>query len=206
MKKTKYEILQCGKYYHIHNRGTNSCNLFRENENYEHFLRLFDRYIIPVAECYAWALLGNHFHIMVKIKSKSKILKYQKIARLTKMTAEGRVYQQFSNLFNAYTKSFNKKFERSGSLFEHPFHRKCVEGKAYFLQLILYIHTNPVRHKFCDHPLNYPWTSFIDFLSKKPSRIKKTQVFDWFDQKTNFEAMHKQMVELIHLEDLNDLS
>ena len=41
--------LQTGKYYHIYNRGINSCDLFRENENYEYFMALYDKYISPVA-------------------------------------------------------------------------------------------------------------------------------------------------------------
>ena len=43
-------------------------NLFRENENYLHFLDLVDKYILPVAEVFAWVLMRNHFHLLVRIK------------------------------------------------------------------------------------------------------------------------------------------
>lgn len=46
--------LEYGKFYHIYNRGINGCNLFRDNENYEHFLYLYDKHISPVAETFAW--------------------------------------------------------------------------------------------------------------------------------------------------------
>lgn len=59
--------LQTGKYYHIYNRGINSCDLFRENENYEYFMALYDKYISPVANTYAWVLMKNHFHLLVEI-------------------------------------------------------------------------------------------------------------------------------------------
>lgn len=206
MGKQKHEKLECGSYYHIHNRGINSCDLFRENENYEHFLRLFDRYIIPITKCFAWVLMGNHFHFFVKIKKAEEILNFQKITRLSEMSANDRVYQQFSNLFNAYTKAFNKRYDRTGSLFEHPFRRKKVENRNYFQQLILYIHMNPVNHGFREHPLEYPWSSFIDFISRKPTNLDKRKVFEWFNKKADFKTMHDEMVKLVHAEDLSVFS
>jgi len=67
------EPLNYGNYYHIYNRGINSCNLFQEADNYEHFLGLFDKYISPVADTYAWVLLPNHFHLMVRVKEEEEI-------------------------------------------------------------------------------------------------------------------------------------
>jgi len=58
-----------GNYYHIFNRGNNSSNLFSKPEEYEHFLHLYDKYILPIADTFAWALMRNHFHLLVHIKS-----------------------------------------------------------------------------------------------------------------------------------------
>ncbi len=52
--------LEYGKYYHVYNRGINSCELFSEKANYEYFLRLYDKYIPLIADTYAWCLMGNH--------------------------------------------------------------------------------------------------------------------------------------------------
>jgi REP element-mobilizing transposase RayT len=60
--------LEKGKFYHIYNRGVNSCNLFKDSKTYEHFLNLYDKYISPVAGTYAWVLMPNHFHLLVRIK------------------------------------------------------------------------------------------------------------------------------------------
>ena len=67
------EPLRHGHFYHIYNRGVNSCGLFREPDNYEHFLGLYDKYISPVAETFAWVLMPNHFHLLVKVKEESEI-------------------------------------------------------------------------------------------------------------------------------------
>ncbi|WP_225318013.1 hypothetical protein [Flavobacterium luteum] len=52
-----------GNYYHIYNRGNNGIDVFLETENYYHFLRLYAKYIEPIADTYAWCLLKNHFHM-----------------------------------------------------------------------------------------------------------------------------------------------
>ena len=67
------EPLRYGQFYHIYNRGTDGCNLFREADNYEHFLGLYDKYISPVAETFAWVLMPNHFHLLVKVKEETDI-------------------------------------------------------------------------------------------------------------------------------------
>lgn len=62
------EFLVPGKYYHIYNCGINGCDIFRNTDDYERFIRLLEKYISPVCEIYAWVLMKNHFHFMVKIK------------------------------------------------------------------------------------------------------------------------------------------
>ena len=62
------EPLQPGEYYHIYNRGIDGEVLFREVRNYHHFLRLWAKYIEPVADTYAYCLLSNHFHFLIRIK------------------------------------------------------------------------------------------------------------------------------------------
>ncbi len=108
------EPLKHGSYYHIYNRGINSNILFKEKTNYEHFLKLFDLHILPIAETYAWCLMKNHFHFLVRIKEVEEITTAKKTLPS----------QSFSNLCNAYTKAFNKRYNRHGSLFERAFKQK----------------------------------------------------------------------------------
>lgn len=114
----------------------NSCDLFREKTNYECFLELYDKYISPVADTYAWVLMKNHFHLLVRIKEEAEIgfLSEKKY----------NPSHQFSHLFNAYAQAYNKRIGRTGSLFEHPFHRKEITDSDYFKTLVIYIHNNPV--------------------------------------------------------------
>jgi hypothetical protein len=96
----------------------------------------------------------------------------------------------FQHLFSAYAKWFNTKHQRSGSLLEHPFNRIWIDNKAYLKRVLVYIHMNPVKHKFCEHPVEYPWTSFLPFLSDQRTKLKREIALEWFDSMDDFELEH----------------
>lgn len=182
------------QFYHIYNRGINGCDLFRELTNYEHFLGIYDKYISPVANTYAWVLMGNHFHFLIKIKGKSDIQNLQGFRNLEGLKENGRnrINQQFSNLFNAYTKAYNKKYDRTGSLFEHPFRRIKVTSNSHLKYLVYYIHHNPVHHGFCDQMDDYPWSSYLTILSPKQTRLKRSEVLNWYNNMQSYNDYHNR--------------
>lgn len=201
--------LEPGCYYHIYNRGINGCELFREPTNYEYFLGLYEKHISPVAETFAWCLMGNHFHLLVKIKevdffsssSSSHLEGFKNLRGVVddakkKLPPEKRTNQQFSNLFNAYSKAYNKKYHRTGSLFEHSFRRKHITNDEYLRNVVLYIHNNPVHHGFCNHPMEYAWSSYLDCLSNNAQLIARKEVINWFDNKENFKYSHIQNLNI----------
>jgi REP element-mobilizing transposase RayT len=212
-----------GKYYHIYNRGTNGCNLFTEPKNFEYFLTLYDKYISEIAQTFAWVLMPNHFHLLVQIKDEEKIgfnprkqiIREEIAARIEKQSlisssdfdqTKDFTYEkykpenQFSNLFNAYAQAFNRKYKRTGSLFEHTFHRKEVDNIGYFRQVILYIHNNPVHHGFCGHPVEYPWSSYITCLSEKKTKLQRNVVIGWFNNVDDFISMHEKEIDVLGLD------
>ena len=60
--------LEPGCFYHVYNRGNNGDNLFYNQENYKFFLRKYDEYLSPLVETYAFCLLPNHFHLLIRVK------------------------------------------------------------------------------------------------------------------------------------------
>lgn len=185
-------VLIPDQFYHIYNRGTNGCPIFREISNYEHFLRLYEKHISIVADTYAWVLMGNHFHLLVRIKRPD----LEGLLNLEGLDLIKRINQQFSNLFNAYSKAYNKRYQRSGSLFEHTFHRKKVCTKNHLKRIIIYIHNNPVHHGFCDHAVEYPWSSYLSYVEVQSRNDNHDKVMGWFDSKANFHSMHKSETEI----------
>ena len=186
------EPLQYEQFYHIYNRGINGCTLFRETTNYEHFLGLYDKHISPVADTYGWVLMGNHFHVLVRIKAEREILDLQGFKNLEDLKGRNRVNQQFANLFNAYTKAYNKRYHRTGSLFEHPFRRVPVNTMAQLKYLVYYIHHNPIHHGYCEHYLDYPWSSYLTMISPKQTHLKREEVFQWYVDAERFQAYHSR--------------
>jgi REP element-mobilizing transposase RayT len=66
-----YTPLIPGVVYHIYNRGNNGESIFIEERNYDYFMKLYSKYISPKAETFAYCLLRNHFHFMVRIKTEN---------------------------------------------------------------------------------------------------------------------------------------
>ncbi|MFW5819765.1 MAG: transposase [Bacteroidota bacterium] len=182
------EPLEFGCTYHIYNRGIDKCSLFKEKANYEHFIRLYDKYINPVANTFAWVLMKNHFHFLVKIKNYDEVK--EKMKNLPAKKTVLAPFQYFSNMFNAYSKAFNKKYDRTGSLFENRFKRKLVKDIEYFQYLVLYIHNNPVNHRIVDDPIKYPWSSYMSCVTLKSATIDCQAVVGYFDNLGNFKSMH----------------
>ena len=184
----KTDTIEHGMFYHIYNRGINAENLFREKENYLYFLKLYDKYVAPVADTFAWVLMPNHFHFLVRIKEKDEmIIDSNNPDRVDKNPSK-----YFSDLFNSYTQSINKKFNRHGNLFERPFKRIHIVDEIYCKNLVIYIHNNPIKHGFVDKITDYDWTSFKSILSDKHTKIQRVQVIDWFEDRMNFEFCHRK--------------
>ena len=110
----KLDILEKDAYYHIYNRGINGCDIFENNDNDTYFMNLFSKHLSSQINIYAYCLLKNHFHFVIKIDNDGKI-----------------VTQKFSNFFNAYAKAFNKQQSRTGSLFEKHFKRIRLQSDKY---------------------------------------------------------------------------
>jgi len=179
-----------GNYYHIYHRGNNGIDVFLEPDNYYHFLRLYSKYIDPIADTYAWCLLKNHFHLLVRIKEKEEIVASDLTYNTTEKPKVIEPYRQFSHLLNAYTQAINKRHHRTGSLFETKFERKLVDSESYFQNLIFYIHNNPVRHGFVKQMSLYPWSSYDSILSDNPTTLKRNEVLTLFGDKENFVFYH----------------
>jgi REP element-mobilizing transposase RayT len=193
----KMEPLEYGNFYHIYNRGINSCNIFEENSNYEYFIKLYDYHISPIAQTYAWVLMKNHFHFLVRIKDEKELLicrpdRFKNLSGLTFPPP----HQLFSNFFNAYAKAFNKRFKRHGSLFERRFKRKQVSDPEYLKQLVIYIHNNPVNHGFVENIIDYPWSSYLTYVSEKPLNIQISSVIEWFKDDSDFNNEHSSDLNL----------
>ena len=177
------EVLESDYYYHIYNRGNNKEDIFIEEKNYNYFLKLYDKYIEKVADTFAYCLLKNHFHFLIKIKDDDELAQDYVLGKK-------KISQPFSNLFNAYAKSINKAYGRTGSLFQDRFSRKKVTNEKYLKHLIHYIHANPQKHGFEKDFRKYPHSSYSSYLSDEKTKLKREEGLEFFGSLDDFIDFH----------------
>lgn len=112
------------------------------------------------------------------------------------------VSKQFGNLFNSYSKAYNKMYNRKGSLFMRPFKYKQISNDSYFTKIIHYIHANPVHHGFCKTIEEWPHSSYNTIISNKNTALKRESVLDWFGGNSDFIQFHQQAIDLKMASDL----
>jgi putative transposase len=149
----------------------------------------------PIADTFAYCLMRNHYHLLVRIKETSQVSETCEVCKPS---------QAFSNLFNAYTKAINKAYGRTGSLFEERFSRIEVTGERYFMNLIFYIHFNSQKHGFVSDFREWPWSSFHALQARSKTRLNRAEVLDWFGNAEQFERFHRGSVDELAIKALID--
>lgn len=184
--------IESDRFYHIYNRGINGELIFKTKRNYLFFLNKIKDNLLNVCDIYAYCLMPNHFHLLVRIKSDSELenlVKVQNLDKVDGLHAPQHVFsKQFSNIFNSYSQAFNKENNRHGALIESPFKRKLISSEDYLRQCIIYIHQNPISEDFKD----YPYSSYKTVISNSFTSLKRDEVIELFEDKENFRFCHKK--------------
>ncbi|RQP14232.1 MAG: transposase [Chryseobacterium sp.] len=179
----KLDVFEADTIYHVYSHGNANDLLFREKTNYVFFLERIKTYLLPICEIYAYCLIPNHFHLLLKLNENTD----QQHSDLMK---------PFSNLLNSYAKAYNKKYGRKGALFLDFIKRKRVENEKYLLKLLHYIHNNPVEHGLVAAADSWPYSSYNAYLEmKKKSNVSRDYMMSYFDDISDFIAFHKSNIE-----------
>ncbi|KAA3599361.1 MAG: transposase [Calditrichaeota bacterium] len=149
-----------GEFYHLYNRGINSENIFKDSKDYLLFLKKFRYHLDEHLEVIAYCLMPNHFHFLIKVETEN--LK--------------ELVRQFSYVLSSYAQVFNRKYKRTGSLFQRHSKAKLVQDSKYFLTLVIYIHQNPVRAGFVEKQEDWHYSSFRDFTGYRNGTLPKMEL------------------------------
>lgn len=204
MKKKNTGLLEPDKFYHVYNRGINGETIFKSEKHYFSFLEKYAFHIEPIANTYAYCLLSNHFHLLIKTKSENEIRENAQIQYPGKEieSVPHFMSKQFSHLFNGYSQLVNNGTQRTGSLFETPFRRIEVKADAYFSQLVWYIHHNPQKHGFVSDFRDYPYSSYHSHLHQKTTKLKRDEVLAWFGNTNEYIKYHDIQADDRNIRDL----
>ncbi len=201
-------IFANGEIYHIFNKSVGNEQVFinpRDNNRmlslfsyyrfssqlrYSHFIRLTDELKLsfwehlskspPLVEMYAFSLMPNHFHLLVKQFNNEGITKF------------------ISNIQNSYAKFFNTKFERKGSLFCEKFKAVRIESNEQLIHVSRYVHINPVTSYIIEiSDLDtYPNTSFSHYMNKiRYDFINKQFILDGFKSEESYRSFVQNNVD-----------
>jgi putative transposase len=135
-----------GAFYHVMLRGNAGQNIFNSPKYFLAFEELIEEGIERFGHrIHAYCWMKNHVHLAVEVGQQplSKIIQ---------------------NVSFRYTRWFNKKENQSGHLFQGRFKAILIEEDQYLLELVRYIHLNPVRAGLTEYPEEYPWSSHNTYI------------------------------------------
>jgi len=178
-----------GEYYHVANYGVDKRIIFVDDEDFRTFLYYLKVYLLPKnviekmpnlpkrmlgknrnseVELVAYSLMPDHFHMLLHEKEL------------------GGISLMMKQLSNAYTKYFNERHKRSGSLFEGPFKAAHVKNDD-MIQVVRYIHLNPFLSGIVDDPEKYRWSDFPTYTNSKEVNISNnTHVLGKFNTPADY--------------------
>ncbi len=127
--------------YHVIIRGANKQEIFHDDQDCIRFLRIILKYKkVTGIKVYAWCLMGNHVHLLLKVGHVS-------------------ISSVMKRIGVSYVWYYNNKYDTVGSLFQDRFKSENVESVRYFLTVTRYIHQNPLKAGIVTRPEEWKWSS-----------------------------------------------
>jgi REP element-mobilizing transposase RayT len=143
-----------GHYYHVYNRGVNRQRIFANDGNYRFLLRRAKSYLRDYdLSVIAYCLMPNHYHFLLRPGGDEALSRF------------------IQRLFNSYSQAFNRQQGRSGTLFEGRAKSILVDEEGYILHLCRYIHLNPVKSQLVEHPHEWPYCNYLEWVEQRPGTL-----------------------------------
>ena len=156
----KARINAPGALHHIICRGIERNRIFRNDADRDNFLERLGNILLDTStSCFAWALLPNHFHLLLRTGSTP-------IATIMR------------RLLTGYAVTFNHRYRRHGQLFQNRYKSILCEEDTYLLELVRYIHLNPLRAKLVadlDGLDKYPYSGHAVLTGNRNSEWLDTE-------------------------------
>ena len=158
-----------GNIYHIYNRGVNKQKIFFSEKNYQFFIYRLNKFFQEYAICYAYCLMPNHYHLLVKVINELFVPK------------------ALHPLMVSYSKAVNNEQGRVGPLFQGRFQAILIEDKIQFLDCVKYIHLNPIKAGLVRTSVEWTHSSYSHYLNiKSDSFIQTADVLSHFEDIQEF--------------------
>ena len=158
-----------GVLHHVIARGIGLSKIFQGNVDREEFLKRLAAGLEKTGcRCYAWSLMPNHFHLLIR-------------------TGRTSLSDLMRKVLTGYAQYYNRRTRRRGHLFQNRYKSVLCQEDAYFLELVRYIHLNPLRANLVSGLKEldrYPWTGHAVLIGKKKREWQSVdEVLSWFAQR-----------------------
>jgi putative transposase len=134
-------------WYHVMNRGRRAEKIFLDNLDYKAFVELLQEtsedWNVRIA---AYCLMPNHYHMLIQ-------------------TPDANISRAMRHVNGVYTQRFNSRHHHDGQLFRGRYKSILVNGDSYLLQLVRYIHRNPIKAGLVENSDFYAWSSHKAYVS-----------------------------------------
>jgi putative transposase len=191
------------KFYHIFNRGNNRETIFPQERNYFFFLERYKKYCASIFKTFAYALMPNHFHLVVQVKAQKEIeslirntsrggFKKYRETELSEAICESYVTKELNHFFVSYSKAVIVQENRTGSLLQNRFHHPGITSDEQLRNTIIYAHLNATHHGFAGHIDDWRFTSYHDCIAHDNSLVAVSEVLELFDGIDNFIFLHRE--------------
>ena len=153
-----------GAVWHVTARGVNRENIFRLGDDYQQFFAIFARFATEFRwRVYKLMLMTNHLHLIVE-------------------TPEPNLGRGMKRILEKYAQAFNRRYGRTGHLFQGRYGSVPIEKESHLLEAIRYVLLNPVRAGSVTDPRDYLWSSYHMMMSENPA--------PWLDVETVLRYFH----------------
>ena len=184
-------------YYHLYNRGVEKRTIFTDDQDYKVMLSYLKHYLSPPPphpthqkpntyqtsnyfqdiELACFCLMPNHYHFLIKQIPQNGITRFAR------------------SLFTRYTQYFNKRHQRTGSLFGSNYKAALIQSDEYLLHLSRYIHLNPNSHA---QSLTQAYSSYSDFLGLRHTAWVKPQfILNLFRSSDSTHSHHQTYLQFV---------
>lgn len=156
-----------GALNHVIGRGIERKFIFKDDSHKTEFhRRLSDSLSHYNGQCFAWCIMGNHFHLLLQ-------------------TGKTPLHVFMRSLLTGYAVYFNRKNKRSGHLFQNRYKSILCDKDEYLLPLVRYIHLNPVKARILPyhHLAKYSWTGHREISRFENGIINKDEILSFFGLK-----------------------
>ena len=200
MRTRDYKSFAPGEYYHLFNRGNGKMDIFNDASDYIFFLSRVEEYLYPDRKdrrapsaryerksfpagtftLVAYCLMPNHYHLLFRQNDSTSLSALM------------------LGLTTSYSKYFNKKYDRVGSLFQDQFKAVHISSNEQLLWASAYIHQNPRISRLVKEPSTYPYSSYSEYLSSSDRELCDTKiVLEQYAEKRGYQDFVRNSLDFI---------